>query len=152
MDIDNERGELKRDPGGELLELRAINVARGLDSSLAFQAAQQLMAKDALGAHVHDELGFSDVTADRHVQAAIASASSFSIDALLPLVVAGMATQSWLVGSVATASLALLAVLGVALVSIGGALVRSATWRVAFWGAIAMAVTSGAGSLFGAVA
>ena len=151
-DIDRERGELKRDPRGELRELKAIYMARGLDSSLAQQVSQQLMAKDALGAHVRDELGFSDASAARPVQAAIASAASFSVGALLPLVVAMLASQAWLVGALATASLVLLAVLGAASASIGGAPAWGATWRVAFWGAVAMAVTSGAGALFGAVA
>lgn len=110
------------------------------------------MAKDALGAHVRDELGFSAATAARPVQAAIASAASFSIGALVPLVVVVMASQAWLVGSIAMASLLSLAALGAASAGIGGAPVWSTTWRVAFWGAIAMAVTSGAGALFGTVA
>jgi VIT1/CCC1 family predicted Fe2+/Mn2+ transporter len=151
-DIDRERGELKRDPRGEMRELKGIYMARGLDSGLAQQVSQQLMAKDALGALVRDELGFSADTAARPVQAAIASAASFSVGALVPLVVAVVASQVSLVGSIATASLLFLAVLGAASAGIGGAPVWSATWRVAFWGAVAMAVTSGAGALFGAVA
>ena len=97
-DIDRERGELKLDPRGEMRELKGICMARGLDSSLARQVSPQLMAKDALGAHVRDELGFSAATAARPVQAAIASAASFSIGALVPLVVVVMASQAWLVG------------------------------------------------------
>ena len=151
-DIDRERGELKRDPRGELRELKAIYMARGLDSGLAQQVSQQLMAKDALGAHVRDELGFSDAAAARPVQAALASASSFSVGALLPLVVVMGVPQAWLVVSLATSSLVFLAVLGAASASVGGAPVWGATWRVAFWGAIAMTVTSGAGALFGSIA
>jgi VIT1/CCC1 family predicted Fe2+/Mn2+ transporter len=151
-DIDRERAELKRDPRGEMRELKAIYMARGLDSSLAQQVSQQLMAKDALGAHVRDELGFSEATAPRPVQAAFASAASFSVGAVLPLVVVAMASPTWLIGTLATTSLVFLAALGAASARIGGAPVWSATWRVAFWGALAMAVTSGAGGLFGAVA
>ena len=151
-DIDRERGELKRDPRGELRELKAIYMARGLDAGLAQQVSQQLMAKDALGAHVRDELGFSEATAARPVQAAIASAASFSVGAALPLVVVAMASQAWLIASLATTSLVFLATLGAASARIGGAPVWSATWRVAFWGAMAMAVTSGAGALFNVVA
>jgi VIT1/CCC1 family predicted Fe2+/Mn2+ transporter len=151
-DIDRERAELKRDPRGEMRELKAIYVARGLDSTLAQQVSQQLMAKDALGAHVRDELGFSEATAARPVQAAIASAASFSVGAVLPLVVVAMASQAWLIGSLAAMSLVFLAALGAASARIGGAPVWSGTWRVAFWGAVAMAVTSGAGAIFGAVA
>ena len=151
-DVDVERGELKRDPRGEMRELKGIYMARGLDSSLAQQVSQQLMAKDALGAHVRDELGFSPATAARPLQAAVASACSFSVGALVPLAVAVVVPQAWLVGSMATASLLFLAVLGAASAAIGGAPVWSAAWRVTFWGAIAMAVTSGAGALFGTVA
>jgi len=151
-DIDRERGELKRDPRGEMRELKAIYMARGLDSSLAQQVSQQLMAKDALGAHVRDELGFSDATAARPVQAAIASAASFSVGAVLPLAVVAVASQAWLVGSLATAALVFLAALGAGSARVGGAHVWAATWRVVFWGAAAMAVTSGAGALFVAVA
>lgn len=151
-DIDRERGELKRDPRGEMRELKGIYMARGLDSSLAQQVSQQLMAKDALGAHVRDELGLSAASAARPVQAAIASAFSFSVGALVPLVVASVASQAWLVGSIATASLIFLALLGAASAGIAGAPVWGATWRVVFWGAIAMAVTSVAGAIFGTVA
>jgi VIT1/CCC1 family predicted Fe2+/Mn2+ transporter len=151
-DIDRERAELQRDPRGEMRELKAIYVARGLDSTLAQQVSQQLMAKDALGAHVRDELGFSEATSARPVQAAIASAASFSVGAVLPLAVVAMASQAWLIGSLAAMSLVFLAALGAASARIGGAPVWSGTWRVAFWGAVAMAVTSGAGALFGAVA
>ena len=151
-DIDRERAELKRDPRGEMRELKAIYVARGLDSSLAQQVSQQLMAKDALGAHVRDELGFSEATAARPLQAAIASAASFSVGAVLPLLLVAMASHAWLIGSLATLSLVFLAALGAGAARIGGAPVWSGTWRVAFWGGVAMAVTSGAGALFGAVA
>ena len=151
-DIDRERGELQRDPRGELRELKAIYMARGLDSRLAQEVSQQLMANDALGSHVRDELGFSESTAARPVQAAIASAASFLVGALLPLVVVIVAPPAWLATSLASASLVFLAALGATSARVGGAPVWSATWRVAFWGATAMAVTSGAGALFGAVA
>ena len=151
-DLARERAELKQDPAGERRELAAIYAARGLDPLLADQVAGKLMAHDALGAHARDELGLSDTTAARPTQAALASAASFSVGAVLPIAVVATALPAHLILWVSVFSLAFLAGLGALSAQIGGAQVWNGTWRVAFWGAFAMAVTAGAGALFGAVA
>ena len=151
-DLAQERAELKRDPVGERRELAGIYVGRGLDAALADRVAGVLMAHDALGAHARDELGLSDTTAARPVQAALASAASFSVGALLPIAVIAMAAPAQLILWVSLSSLAFLAGLGAVSAQAGGAPVWNGVWRVAFWGAFAMAVTAGAGALFGAVA
>jgi VIT1/CCC1 family predicted Fe2+/Mn2+ transporter len=151
-DLARERFELKQDPAGEQRELASIYVARGLAQPLAEQVADQLMAHDALGAHARDELGFSDATAARPVQAAFASAASFSVGAVLPIVVVVAASPTHLIAWVTVSSLGFLAALGALSARAGGAQVWRGTWRVTFWGALAMAVTAGAGALFGAVA
>ena len=150
-DLARERAELKADPVGEQRELASIYVGRGLEPPLADQVAGQLMAHDAIGAHARDELGFSPTTAARPTQAAIASAASFAVGAALPIGVVLIATPAQLILWVALASLAFLAGLGATSAQVGGAPVGKGAWRVAFWGAIAMAVTAGAGALFGAV-
>ncbi|MCV2420456.1 VIT family protein [Paucibacter sp. DJ2R-2] len=151
-DLAREREELKQDPVGEHHELAGIYVARGLDLALAEQVAAQLMAHDALDAHTRDELGLSSTTAARPMQAAWASAASFSVGAVLPIAVVAVASPAQLIPWVSLASLAFLAGLGAASARLGGAPLWSGTWRVAFWGALAMAITAGAGILFGAVA
>ena len=151
-DLDRERGELKKDPVGEQRELVGIYVGRGLDRPLADEVAGELMAHDALGAHARDELGFSATTAARPTQAALASAASFSVGALLPIAVVVTASPAHLIIWMSLASLGFLAGLGAVSAQVGGAPVWNGTWRVAFWGAVAMAVTAGAGALFGAVA
>jgi VIT1/CCC1 family predicted Fe2+/Mn2+ transporter len=151
-DLSIERTELKQDPAGEQRELAGIYVGRGLDPILADQVATQLMAHDALGAHARDELGLSTTNAARPLQAAWASAASFSVGAVLPIVVVVMAAPARLIFWVSLASLAFLAGLGALSAQAGGAPLGSGTWRVAFWGAVAMAVTAAAGALFGAVA
>jgi VIT1/CCC1 family predicted Fe2+/Mn2+ transporter len=151
-DLAQERAELKQDPAGERRELAAIYVGRGLRPALADQVAGELMAHDALGAHARDELGLSAATAARPLQAAWASAASFSIGAVLPIVVVAAATPAGLIPWVTGTSLVFLAALGMLSARAGGAPPWSGTWRVAFWGAMAMAVTAGAGALFGAVA
>ncbi len=151
-DLAKERGELQQDPQGEHQELAAIYVGRGLDRDLAKQVANQLMEHNALEAHARDELGFSETTAARPMQAALASAASFSVGAALPLGVVAVATPPHLIIWVSLSSLAFLAVLGAVSAKIGGAPVWKGIWRVAFWGAIAMGVTAAAGALFGAVA
>jgi VIT1/CCC1 family predicted Fe2+/Mn2+ transporter len=110
------------------------------------------MAKDALGAHARDELGFSDTTAARPTQAALASAGSFSVGAVLPLAIVTVAPATHLLLWVSIASLLFLAALGVVASKAGGASIWQGGWRVVFWGALAMAVTAVAGALFGAVA
>ena len=151
-DLARERAELKQDPVGEHRELAGIYVRRGLDQKLADQVASKLMAHDALGAHARDELGLSDTTAARPTQAALASAASFSVGAMLPIAVVATASSAHLILWVSVSSLAFLAGLGALSAQAGGARVWNGTWRVAFWGAVAMAVTAGAGALFGAVA
>jgi vacuolar iron transporter family protein len=149
-DLALEREELRTDDLGEHKELAAIYVARGLDPSLAKQVAQQLMAHDALGSHARDELGISTTLSARPIQAALSSAASFAVGAALPLVAAILAPQTLLIPLVAIASLIFLAALGALAASAGGASMIKGAMRVTFWGALAMAVTAGAGALFGA--
>jgi VIT1/CCC1 family predicted Fe2+/Mn2+ transporter len=148
-DLARERAELASAPDFELNELADIYVKRGLDPALARQVAQQLMAKDALGAHARDELGISEITTARPVQAAFTSAATFASGAALPLLVAMLAPLSALAISVSVASLAFLALLGVLGARSGGANAWRAALRVTFWGAFAMAATAGIGALFG---
>jgi len=151
-DLARERGELAANPEAEEVELAGIYVERGLDSALARQVAQQLMAHDALTSHARDELGISHISTARPVQAALASAASFTIGAVLPMAIAIVAPRPTLVSVVAAASLALLALLGAIGAGAGGANVWRATVRVAFWGAFAMALTAGIGLVFGTAA
>jgi len=151
-DLTREQAELKANPEAEQRELAGIYFRRGLDRALADKVASQLMEHDALGAHARDELGFSAVTAARPTLAALASAASFSVGAALPIAVVAVASAQQLILWVSVTSLAFLAALGATSAQIGGARVWNGTWRVAFWGAIAMLVTAGAGALFGAVA
>ena len=149
-DLDLERKELGKDDEGEHRELARIYVARGLEPSLARQVAEQLMAHDALGAHARDELGISETLAARPIQAALSSAASFAVGATLPLLAVILAPRALLIPVVAAASLLFLAMLGAWAASTGGASVITGATRVTFWGALAMAVTAGAGALFGA--
>jgi len=151
-DLDRERQELAADEPHELEELAGIYVQRGLDLALARQVARQLMDKDALGAHARDELGMSEISNARPVQAAVASAITFAIGAGLPLLAAVMAPLSGLMPVVAGSSLVFLAVLGSLAARAGGASVATGALRVTFWGALAMAVTAGVGSLLGTAA
>ncbi|MGY2052708.1 VIT1/CCC1 transporter family protein [Methylobacterium sp. JK268] len=148
-DLARERQELADDPGAEREELARIYVDRGLDHALALQVAEQLMAKDALGAHARDELGISEVTTARPVQAALTSAATFSAGAALPLATAALSPGNLTVYTVSGASLMFLAVLGALGAKAGGAPIARATARVTFWGVLAMAVTAGIGSLVG---
>ena len=151
-ELDLERSELKADPAGEHSELAAIYVSRGLDPDLAKQVAQQLMAHDALGAHARDELGISAAFFPRPIQAGLASAGSFALGAALPLLVTSLTPVAGLIPLVAGTSLLFLAFLGGVAARTGGARIMTGAIRVTFWGALAMAVTAGVGSLFGAVA
>jgi VIT1/CCC1 family predicted Fe2+/Mn2+ transporter len=151
-DLLRESAELKADPSAEHRELAAIYAARGLQADLAQQVAAQLMAKDALGAHARDELGISEALSARPVQAALASAASFAVGAVLPLLAAVVAAQQSVIAWVSVSSLFFLALLGAVAAGVGGASPWIGAWRVTFWGALAMAVTAGAGALFGAVA
>jgi VIT1/CCC1 family predicted Fe2+/Mn2+ transporter len=151
-DLGRERQELAADSVHEHEELAGIYVARGLDPALAKQVAIQLMAKDALGAHARDELGISEITTARPEQAALASAATFAVGAALPLVIAFFVPEGALIPAVAGTSLVFLAGLGALSAKTGGAPILRATWRVTFWGALAMALTAGVGALFGTVA
>jgi VIT1/CCC1 family predicted Fe2+/Mn2+ transporter len=150
-DLDIERVELRTDNKGEHKELAAIYIARGLDPALAKQVAQQLMAHDALDAHASDELGISKTLRPRPIQAALSSAASFAIGALMPLLAAAIAPTKGLIPLVAVSSLALLALLGGLAARAGGAGVLIGAFRVTFWGGLAMAITAGIGWIFGAV-
>jgi len=151
-DLDRERKELQTDDQGERRELAAIYVARGIEPGLANKVADQLMAHDALGAHARDELGISHTNIAQPLQAALASAASFSVGAALPLLIAALTPQAMIIQVVAGASLAFLALLGAVAARVGGASIATGAMRVAFWGALAMGVTSGVGYLFGTVA
>ena len=148
-DLARERAELDRDPDAERRELAAIYLGRGLKSDLAQQVAEQLMAHDALGAHARDELGISELVMVRPVQAALSSAASFAVGALLPLAIAALAPEALLISLVAATSLVFLALLGAVAARVGGASALQGAWRVTFWGALAMAITAVVGMLFG---
>jgi VIT1/CCC1 family predicted Fe2+/Mn2+ transporter len=150
-DLARERKELSANPQFEREELAEIYVGRGVDPVLARQVAQQLMAKDALAAHARDELGISETTVARPIQAGLTSAASFSIGAAMPLLMVVVSPAAWLVASVSVASLGFLALLGAIGARAGGANLLRATVRVTFWGALAMALTAGIGRLVGAV-
>lgn len=151
-DLDRERQELASDPGHEHAEMTAIYVQRGLDADLAARVAAQLMAHDALGAHARDELGISTLLGARPLQAALASAATFSVGAALPLLLVLLVPPPALIGAVAGASLVFLALLGSLAAIAGGAPVLPAAARVTFWGALAMLLTAGVGAAFGIVA
>jgi VIT1/CCC1 family predicted Fe2+/Mn2+ transporter len=148
-DLDRERKELATQPEAEREELAQIYVARGLERELALKVADQLMAKDALAAHAHDELGISEMTTARPIQAALTSAATFSIGAAMPLLMVLVSPASMLVIAVSAASLVFLALLGAIGARAGGANIIRATARVTFWGAFAMALTAGIGALVG---
>jgi vacuolar iron transporter family protein len=149
-DLARERVELETAPAAELRELTAIYVSRGLDYKLAAQVAEQLMQHDALAAHARDELGISDALSARPVQAALASAASFAVGAALPLAVTALVPGEGLIPWVSGTSLVFLALLGAIAAQAGGASPLTGASRVTFWGALAMAITAGVGTLFGA--
>jgi vacuolar iron transporter family protein len=148
-DLAREREELATVPAAEEDELTNIYVGRGLEPGLARAVAQQLMAHDALKAHARDELGMSDELTARPLQAALASAATFAVGAALPVATAMVAPGSMLTIVVTVLSLASLAALGALAARVGGASAVVGGTRVAFWGALAMAVTAGVGHLFG---
>ena len=150
-DLARETKELASDPEGETDELAQIYIKRGVEAGLARQVATQLMAKDALAAHSHDELGISEMTAARPVQAAMASAATFTIGAAAPLILTAVSPANALLPAVAAGSLFFLALLGLIGAKAGGAGIMRPTLRVMFWGALAMALTTGIGALFGKI-
>ena len=147
--LNEERAEIANDADGEHRELAAIYVRRGLDLALARQVADKLMRHDALGAHARDELGISEITTARPLQAALASASSFAIGAALPLAIVTLYSGPSLAAAVAVAAMVALAVLGALAAWTGGAKLLPGIGRVTFWSALAMAVTYGVGAFFG---
>ncbi|WP_295140762.1 VIT family protein [uncultured Reyranella sp.] len=150
-DLARERAELAASPEFERDELTEIYVGRGVEPELARRVAEQLMAKGALAAHARDELGISDTTTARPLQAALTSAATFAVGAAMPLLMVVVAPAEWLVVAVSVASLVFLALLGAIGARAGGAGIWRATVRVTFWGAFAMALTAGIGRLFGTV-
>ena len=150
-DLARERKELIENVAFEREELAQIYIQRGVDPNLAAQVAEQLMAKDALGAHARDELGISEITTARPIQAALTSAATFAVGAAMPLLMVVIAPLNLIVPIVSGASLGFLALLGAIGARAGGANVFKATVRVTFWGAFAMALTAGIGAVFGKV-
>jgi VIT1/CCC1 family predicted Fe2+/Mn2+ transporter len=150
-DLAREAKELRESPAFEQEELAATYIRRGVEGSLARQVAEQLMAKDALGAHAQDELGISEISTARPIQAALTSAATFSVGAAMPLLMVIVAPPHLLTWVVSGASLAFLALLGVVGARAGGANMLRATARVTFWGALAMGLTAGIGAVFGTV-
>jgi len=150
-DLERERRELEEEPAAERAELIQIYRNRGLDAHLAEQVADQLTRHDALGAHARDELGLSEGTRARPIQAALASAAAFAVGAAPPLLLSGLTNPARLVAVVPAVSLALLAGLGGTAAFLGGAPRLRGAARVAFWGALAMAGTALVGRLFGTV-
>ena len=150
--LDEERQELEDDFDSEHRELAAIYIQRGLERELAKQVAHQLMAHDALGAHARDELGISEVTTAKPLQAAVASACSFAIGAALPLSVVVFTPSVMLIEVEVAVSLATLAVLGALAAKAGGAKLLPGILRVTFWSTLAMGVSSAVGIFFGAAA
>jgi VIT1/CCC1 family predicted Fe2+/Mn2+ transporter len=150
-DLRRERHELETDPAFERRELAAIYVKRGLEPALAQQVADQLMAHDALSAHARDELGLFEMHRARPIQAALASAVTFAVGAILPILLILVGPAAWTIPIVAGGSLLLLALLGALAARAGGANVATGAGRVAFWGALAMAATAAVGALFGTV-
>lgn len=149
-DLARERKELASDDASERKELAAIYVERGLDPELAKQVADQLMAHDALAAHARDELGISDLTTARPVQAAFASAGTFAVGAAMPLLTVLVTPSKALIPVVVATSIVFLAGLGTVGAYAGGAPVGRAAIRVTFWGVLAMALTAAVGAIFGA--
>jgi VIT1/CCC1 family predicted Fe2+/Mn2+ transporter len=150
-DVDRERRELRDEPELERKELAAIYEKRGLSPGLAERVADELMAGNPLVAHARDELGITEMTTARPVQAALASAATFAFGAALPMLAAILSPSALVLPIVAIASLTSLAVLGASGAAIGGARPLRGAWRVAIWGALAMALTAAIGSAIGTV-
>ncbi len=148
-DLARESDELIANPIHEHAELASIFVTRGLDQVLASQVATQLMNHDALGAHRRDELGISDASAAKPIQAAIASAGSFAVGAVLPVLVVLIVPGSASMWAVAGSSLVFLVLLGVLAARAGGAPLLPSVLRVSFWGSLAMGLTTAVGAMFG---
>ena len=150
-DIEREKRELQVQPESELAELTSIYVSRGLDQPLARLVAEKLMSGDALLAHARDELGITETLRARPVQAALASAISFVVGAIVPIVTVLLAPKTLVTEVSSATALVTLALLGATAAYAGGAPVAKGAIRVAFWGALAMGLTAGVGKLFGTV-
>jgi VIT1/CCC1 family predicted Fe2+/Mn2+ transporter len=150
-DLARERRELGGNVEFEREELADIYVQRGVEPELARRVALQLMAKNALAAHARDELGISEMSTARPIQAALTSAATFSTGAAMPLLAAVVSPAGLLLPVVSAASLVFLALLGAMGARAGGANVLRATARVTFWGALAMALTAAIGAAFATV-
>lgn len=150
-DLSRERAELTSNVEFERAELAQIYIGRGLEPDLAAKVSEQLMAHDALGSHARDELGITEALSARPVQAAMASAGAFSVGAAMPLVMVLISSPKNLIAVVSVASLIFLILLGVLAARVGGANAWKGACRVGFWGALAMAITAGIGSIFGTV-
>tara|TARA_R110002073_G_scaffold183491_1_gene341675 strand:+ start:397 stop:1089 length:693 start_codon:yes stop_codon:yes gene_type:complete len=155
---DTEKADLEREskfldayPDLELQELATIYMERGVESSLAIQVAKQLTLKDPLAAHARDELGISDIHSARPIQAALASATTFAVGAILPLVSVLLSPASYIIPVVAGSTLVCLILLGVVAGYVGGANPIKSAFRVTFWGMLAMGITTGIGKLFGTI-
>jgi len=151
-DLVREQSELDNDPDGELNELTDIYVQRGLDPDLARAVSEQMMERDALGTHARDELGLSSTLSAKPVQAAVASAATFSVGAEAPLLMVTVSPRNLFIPIVSVTALLLLALLGGLAASVGGAPIAKAVVRVGFWGALAMAATAAVGWVFGVAA
>lgn len=150
-DTEREKRELAETPEAELMELKGIYMQRGLEPDLALEVAKALTAKDPLKAHLRDELGISEVHTARPIQAALTSAATFAVGAALPLLIAALVPTSSLILVVSISTLVFLALLGAAGAKTGGAKMGAAVFRVTFWGALAMGVTSLVGKLTGTI-
>jgi vacuolar iron transporter family protein len=148
-DLDTEKRELEAQPERELAELTSIYMRRGLERGLAQQVAEKLSAADPLGAHARDELGITETLRARPIQAAMASAASFLVGAIVPIITLTLAQPGSITGALWTTSLLTLVVLGALAAHAGGAPLARGAVRVAFWGALAMGLTELVGKLFG---
>ena len=148
-DLEQEKESLKSNYEFELNELAYIYEQRGVDAGLAKQVAEQLMAYDSLASHARDEIGITDISIARPLQAAFYSAITFTLGALLPLIAAWLVPHQWIIQSVAILSLLFLASLGTIAAKAGGAPILRAAIRVLFWGALAMIMTYMVGQFFG---
>ncbi|HRD70473.1 MAG TPA: VIT family protein [Legionella sp.] len=144
-----EQEELAESLPNEVEELTAIYINRGLDPDFAKEVVKQLMAKDALGTHARDELGITEITSARPLQAALFSAGSFTLGSLLPLVTIFIVPRIYLIPSVSIMAVLFLALLGAVAAKVGGARIVLGSLRVVIWGTIAMLVSAGIGSLLG---
>ncbi|GBE09731.1 VIT family protein [bacterium BMS3Bbin12] len=149
-DLDRERRELAANPESEHRELARIYVKRGLEPALADEVAKQLMEHDSLAAHARDELGLSEIHSARPVQAALTSAAAFSIGASMPILATLFSPPAFMMPAVAASSLVFLVILGGLAGYAGGAKIATSASRVVFWGALAMAITTGVGRIIGA--